>query len=300
MDRLGPGRTAFEDRFALAPRPQLDMLPAEPAGDRPRTGESLRAATRKPGPWAVRWHPAPQARLRLFCLPHAGGGAAVYQQWARRLAPAVEVVAIRLPGRESRLDEPPLRRVPDIVAALTADVGPWLDRPHAWFGHSLGALIAFEMCRALDRAGLPAPVGLLVSGRPAAHLTVPERPVHRAPLPEFLDRLRELNGTPPEILADRTALAALLPMLRADFTAVETYAYQPAPPLNCPISAFGGFDDPFAARSDLDAWRVHTNGRCTVRMFGGDHFYLHRSPEPVLSVVADDLRALSDGPRRSS
>ncbi len=237
----------------------------------------------------VRWRPVPEPRQRLFCLPHAGGGAITYRHWAERLAPDIEVIAIRLPGRESRLGEPPLRAIPDIVAAVVTDAGPWLDRPHAWFGHSFGALVAFETCRALRRAGLPGPARLLVSSRRAPHLPSLTQPVHHAPLHEFIGRLRELNGTPPDILEDQMALASLLPRLRADFAAVETYTYQPAPPLDCPISVFGGLDDAFITVPGLRAWQEHTSARCCVRVFSGGHFFLHRASEPVLSLIATEL-----------
>jgi medium-chain acyl-[acyl-carrier-protein] hydrolase len=239
--------------------------------------------------WLVRWRPVEAPQMRLFCLPHAGGGAAAYRAWAHCLAPQVEVVAIRLPGRESRMAEPPLRRVADVVGGLLGEVVPLLDRPHAWFGHSLGALTAFETCRALFRARLPAPARLIVSGRMAPHLPPLESPVHNAPLHDFLARLRELNGTPPEILADPVMLTGLLPMLRADFAAVETYACEPAPPLACPVSVFGGTDDRFVSAAGIDAWRQHTTAECTVRMLGGDHFFLHRSPGEFAFLVAGDL-----------
>ncbi len=248
-----------------------------------------RSPSAGPGRWAVRWQPAAEARLRLFCLPHAGGGAAVYRHWAHRLAPDVEVVAIRLPGRETRLAEPPLRRVTDIVTALVADVEPWLDRPHAWFGHSLGALVAFETCQALRRARLPEPARLFVSSRLAPHLPARERPVHGAPLHDFIGRLRELNGTPPDILADHATLVSLLPMLRADFAAAETYAYRPASPLDCPISVYGSLGDPFVTIPGLHAWQQHTSAHFGIKIFSGDHFFLHQPSHPVLSLIADVL-----------
>lgn len=241
----------------------------------------------------VRWQPVPGAGLRLFCLPHAGGGATTYRHWAQLLAPDIEVIAIRLPGRESRLGEPPLRTIPDIVTALVTDVAPWLDRPYAWFGHSFGALIAYETCRALRQARLPAPVRLFVSGRRAPHIPSPRSPIHRASLPEFLGRLQELNGTSPEFAEDEAALASLLPMLRADFTAVETYTYQPGPPLGCPISVFSGLDDGFVASAGLHAWQEHTSASCHVRLFRGGHFFLHESPGPLLSQIASELSGIS-------
>jgi medium-chain acyl-[acyl-carrier-protein] hydrolase len=199
------------------------------------------------------------------------------------------VIAIRLPGRESRLREPPLCTISDIVAALIIDIPPWLDRPHAWFGHSFGALIAYEMCRALRRAHLPNPARLVVSSRRAPHLPPRTRPVHGAPLPEFLRRLRDLNGMPPEILDDEELMAGLLPMLRADFTAVETYTYRSAPPLECPISVYGGQADPYVTIPELHAWREHTKASCRVQTFSGGHFFLRDAAGQVLSLIASEL-----------
>jgi medium-chain acyl-[acyl-carrier-protein] hydrolase len=243
----------------------------------------------------VRWEPVAEPRMRLFCLPHAGGGSGTYLHWAQRLAPDIEVIAIRLPGRESRLGEPPLRTISDIVAALLTDIPPWLDRPHAWFGHSFGALIAYETCRALRRAQLPGPARLLASSRRAPHLPPLTQPVHRAPVHEFVQRLRDLNGTPLRILEDQEAMASLLPILRADFAAVETYTYQPAPPLDCPISVYGGQDDPSVTIAGLQAWKEHTSASCSVRVFPGGHFFLHSASETVLSLIATELGSAPNG-----
>lgn len=250
---------------------------------------TLQSPPSAPARWLVRWRPVAMPRLRLFCLPHAGGGAVAYREWADSLAPGVEVVAIRPPGRESRFGEPPLRRVADIVGGMLEEVVPLLDRPHAWFGHSLGALTAFEACRALFRAALPAPRLLLVSGRMAPHVPPRETPVHDAPLPDFLARLRKLNGTPLEILDDPVMMTGLLPMLRADFAAVETYTCADGPPLTCPISAFGSTDDPFVTLTGMHAWQEHTRARFTIRMLGGDHFFLHEAQGQFLTLLASDL-----------
>lgn len=199
------------------------------------------------------------------------------------------MIGIRLPGRESRLREPPLRTISEIVAALVADLPPWLDRPHAWFGHSFGAVIAYETCLALRQTRLPSPVRLLVSSRRAPHLPPRTRPVHEAPLPEFVRRLRDLNGMPPQILNDEEVMASLLPMLRADFAAIETYTYQAASPLDCPISVYAGQDDPFVMTSELPPWQEHTTASCSVRVFTGGHFFLRDAFEPVLSLIASEL-----------
>lgn len=255
-------------------------------------GMTMSAPTLAPSPWQVRWRPVPDATIRLFCLPHAGGGAVAYRIWAERLADhGVEVVAIRLPGRETRFRDRPYTRLDELVPALVDDLRPVLDRPYAWFGHSMGALVAFEACRLARRLGLAPPVRLLVSGRPAPHLAPRESRVHNAPTPRFLARLREMNGTPPELLNDPGALASLLPTLRADFAIAETYRYRTGPPLEVPISVYGGASDVFANADELRGWCQHSVVGCTARVLDGGHFFLHDFHRRLLPLVAVDLRS---------
>ncbi|GAA3150532.1 alpha/beta fold hydrolase [Streptomyces rameus] len=246
--------------------------------------------------WLAVWSPAPAPAPRLFCLPHTGGGAAVYRHWAPRLSPDIEVVSLRLPGRESRFRERPYDRLTDLVPALVDAVAGRLDRPHAWFGHSMGALVAYEVCRELARRGLPQPLRLLVSGRRAPHLPSRTRPVHAAPADELLAHLAELNGTPDELLTSPAVRATVLPRLRADFAVSETYRYRPGPPLAVPITVLGGAADPVTDPYELRGWREHTRADCAVRMFPGDHFFLHQDPEPVLTAVARALLPTSPPP----
>jgi surfactin synthase thioesterase subunit len=246
----------------------------------------------------VRWRPLDQPRLRLFCLPHAGGGAVAYRRFPDRAPADVEVVAIRLPGRESRFREPPLTRLDDVVDSVLHAVGAQLNRPHAWFGHSMGALIAYEVCRAIRRRGLPAPRRLLVSGRPAPHLPLRDPPVHAAPTPQFVTHLRGLGGTAAELLDDPAAQRALLPTLRADFRLAETYRHQAGPPLDCPISVFGGSQDRLTTAAELDAWRQHTAAGCTVRICPGGHFFLHENDE-FPALLGADLAATQAAPDRT-
>jgi surfactin synthase thioesterase subunit len=242
--------------------------------------------------WCVRWCPAPDAALRLFCLPYTGGGAAAYREWAFRLAPEIEVLAVRLPGRENRFREPAFSRLEDLVPALVRGVRPWLgDRPHAWFGHSMGGLVAFEVCRALRRLREAEPLRLIVSGYPAPHLLPRFPDVHDASVPEFIARLRELGGTPPELLDQASALAPFLPTLRADFAVLETYRHRVEPALDLPLSVFGGTHDAFATEADLHAWAEHVTGPSTVRTFPGNHFYLNGQRDPLLAAIAEALSA---------
>ncbi|MEU6357164.1 alpha/beta fold hydrolase [Streptomyces sp. NPDC047072] len=236
--------------------------------------------------WAVRWYPSPDAPLRLFCVPHSGGGAATYRDWARRLAPDIEVVAVRLPGRETRFREPPYHSVDQMIPDLLAALSPLLDRPHSWFGHSMGALVAYEMCRAL---GPERATRLVVAARPAPHLADDGPSLHDAPTDDFLAGLHALNGTPEELRGQRGALLTFLPTLRADFAVVETYAPRPGPLLSCPVVAYGGSDDAVASYEQLAGWDSCTDAGCSVRLFPGGHFFVHEHPDLVLPALAAEL-----------
>lgn len=239
--------------------------------------------------WAVRWRSVPRARVRLFCLPHAGGGTASYRAWADRLPPDIEVVAVRLPGRETRLAEQPFTHLDDLVQALLGGLEPWLDRPHAWFGHSMGALIAFEACRTSRRLCLAEPMRLLVSGLCAPHIRLGEPPSSGAEADRVAGWLRRLNGTPAEVADDPATLAAYLPALRADLSMVERYRYRPDRPLDCAISVFGGLTDDATTVDGLNAWDRHSTAGCKLRMFPGSHFFVQRSQGPLLNAISDDL-----------
>jgi len=237
--------------------------------------------------WAVRWTPAPDAPLRLFCVPHSGGGAATFRRWAGYLAPEIEVVAIRLPGRETMFREPAFHHAEEAVPPLLDAVAPLLDRPFAWLGHSMGAVVAFEACRAVGRVADPGLLRrLVVAARPAPHLAGDAPVLHDAPTEEFLAGLDALNGTPAELRADERMLRTFLPTLRADFHIVETYAPGPGPLLECPVSAYGGRGDAVATAEQLAGWSDYTSGPCAVEMFPGAHFFVHEHRELVLDRIA--------------
>ena len=217
----------------------------------------------------------------LYGFPPAGGGSPAYRPWQPLLAP-IEVRPLVWPGREHLLGQPPLRDVDALVACALGEVDA--RRPFALFGHSLGALVAFEVARALRRQGIQ-PLALFVSAFRAPQLPPTQAPLHRLPDRELVRELERYNGTPPEILAHEELLALLLPSLRADVEAAETYAYRTEAPLACPILAFGGDDDPFVSREELAAWRAQTTGPFRVRTFPGDHFYLQASHAALLAAV---------------
>jgi medium-chain acyl-[acyl-carrier-protein] hydrolase len=260
-------------------------------------------ATTPAGPadagWVVRWQPSPRARLRMFCLPHAGAGASVYRHWGRHLGPDIDVVAVRPPARERRHAETPITDLATLVQTVVTELRPMFDLPQVWFGHSLGAIVAFEACRTLRATGIAEPARLIVTGRQAPRHPSRVPPVHAAGRSQIVDRLRLLGGTPQEVLDEPALLARALPMLRADFGLSETYRYVSGPPLDCPITVFGGAHDPLVPPPDLEGWAGHTTAGCSVRVVPGGHFFLHDDPAAVLDAIAEELlRPGSHGPPR--
>jgi len=246
-------------------------------------------------PWLQCFTPRPDARARLICFPHAGVGAAVYRPWSAGLPAALEVVAVQLPGRANRLDEAPVASLDALVQALLPQLLPELDRPFAFFGHSMGAVLASEVARALQAAGLPQPRQLVVSGRRPPHWPSQEAPLHRLPDARFVDEIQRRygGGIPPELLAHADVMALLLPSLRADIAALETHAPAPGrPPLACALAAFGGSDDPVAPRAHLEGWRGETSGPFRVRVFPGGHFYLNERRDALLADLSVTLAPL--------
>lgn len=240
--------------------------------------------------WILRPRLRPGVRLRLFCFPYAGGTAAAYRSWTEALPPQVDVCPIQLPGRGSRFREAPFRRAPDLVRAAADALRPHLDLPFALFGHSMGALVAFELAREMRRRSWASPVLLAVSGHHAPQRPDPEPPVAHLPDAEFLEQIRErYDGIPEEVLAEEELLKLVLPMLRADVLVLESHPYAEESPLDCALSCFGGEQDRHTKREDLEAWREQTRGPFTLRTFPGGHFFIDSAREAVLSALSEHL-----------
>jgi medium-chain acyl-[acyl-carrier-protein] hydrolase len=244
--------------------------------------------------WFVRFRPSAAATLRLFCFPYAGGGAAVFRPWSQELPAHVDVCAFQLPGREARFREPPLSNLGQIVEAALAAMRRQLDLPFAVFGHSMGSVIAFEVSRRIEAAGLPAPLHVWLSARRAPGHSDPDPPLRHLDDDAFVDALdRRYGGIPAAVRADRELMSLLLPGLRADIAALETHALLPEPRLACPLTVFGGSTDPRAPVAQLDGWRVATTDRFRLRVFDGDHFYLVPRRAEVLGEIARELESAS-------
>jgi medium-chain acyl-[acyl-carrier-protein] hydrolase len=239
--------------------------------------------------WIARPHPNPQAKLRLFCLPYSGAGASVFYSWAGYLAPLAEVCAVEFPGHGRRLAEPLIDGMAPLVEELATGLQPHLGKPFAVLGHSMGALLGFELSRHLGRHSDIRPLHLYVSGHVAPQVSSSAEPIHNLPEPEFVQRIRELDGTPEEALESQELQELILPILRADFKVCETYTYEEDEPLNVPMTALGGLADKYVRRKDLQAWSHQTRGPFSLRMFPGGHFFIKTATRSVLDVVAHSL-----------
>lgn len=231
-------------------------------------------------------------RLRLFCFPYAGGGPQIFQNWPQGLPSRVGLYAVHLPGRGSRLRSAPFDRLQPIVATLVRALRPMQDLPFAFFGHSLGALLAFETARALRREGSMEPRLLIASACRSPESIEQRERIHNLSDESFIQRLEELGGTPAEVLQNKELLGLLMPTLRADFAVIDTYRYTPAAPLACPITVVSGSADRHASSSTMDGWRLQTSNRVSFHELHGGHFFIHTAKHELRQIVAGDLECL--------
>jgi surfactin synthase thioesterase subunit len=203
----------------------------------------------------------------------------------------IEVCPVQLPGRENRLSEPPLTSAVEAARLAVEALAPYFDLPFAFFGHSLGALVAYESAQALRRAGGPQPRHLIVSAHRAPQLPMRHEPTWQLPEEEFRVRLEELNGTPKEVFQHEELLALILPLLRADFRLAETYTHPAGyEPLDCPVAVFGGRQDTDVNEDDLTPWGEVTRGGCVLKMMDGDHFFIHTQAAKLMLDVSRILQ----------
>lgn len=227
----------------------------------------------------------------LFCLPYAGGNARIYRGWVQRFAPQYDLVAVELPGHGQRLTERLLSSVEQVVEALVPAICHYAgERPFAIFGHSMGALLAFALCERLHNVGATAEM-LLVSACKPPHMQKNEVFLHNLADEQLTQRIIEMGGTPPEVLADPALHAMLLPILRNDFRLLECYPVRTAQRYPFAITAFGGVEDTSVALSDLQAWQDWSLQPCTIYLMPDGHFFLHSQEESVTHCILDILHS---------
>jgi medium-chain acyl-[acyl-carrier-protein] hydrolase len=232
--------------------------------------------------------------VRLFTFPFAGGSAQIYRGWDCDLPASIGLYAVQLPGRGSRVAEPAFTSMEALMPVLAKALARYLDRPFAFFGHSLGAIIAYEAARQLRSQRGESAVHLFVSARRAPSMRSRREPTHLLDDEAFIARLRELNGTPVEVLREPELMALLLPMLRADFHLSESYVSLPGPRLACPLTVLGGRFDPEANEDELQGWQTVCDQTFELLLFPGDHYYLRPLRRELLLEVAQRLMS----PRR--
>ena len=247
--------------------------------------------------WVSVFHPGSDEAPRLVCLPHAGGSASFFFPVSRALAPAVEVLAIQYPGRQTRHHEPGIETIGEFADHVFAVLRDLDDRPLAFFGHSMGAIIAYEVALRMRDSGRPAPMRLFASGRRAPSRYRDER-IHTGTDAEVTAELRTLGGPHADLLADPEVLAMFLGAIRTDYRAVERYRHDPDRLLDCPITVLTGDADPRVSTDEARDWARHTTGPTDVEVFTGGHFYLIDHAARVIDLLARrlDTRGLDEAP----
>ncbi|MFE4451586.1 thioesterase II family protein [Streptomyces sp. NPDC056796] len=235
-------------------------------------------------PWIRTFHPAPQAPHRLVCFPHAGGSASFYFPVSAGLAPEVDVLTVQYPGRQDRRSEPGIVDIGVMADRAAEALLPYAERgPLTLFGHSMGACVAFEVARRLERTG-QGPAHIFASGRRAPSSYRDEN-VHRRDDDGIVAEMRAMSGTDARILGDEELLRMVLPAIRSDYRAVETYRAEPDASVNCPVTALIGDDDPWTTHDEARAWEKHTTGPFELMVFSGGHFYLSSRAAEVMAVL---------------
>lgn len=259
----------------------------------PRQGDFLAGSIASYPPWFLPLRPGKRGLIRLICFPYAGGGSASFRPWARLMPEEIELVCLQMPGREARIVEPPRTDISTLVAEIVHALGKLPVMPTAFFGHSLGSLIAYEVANVVQ-GSTSAPRKLLLSGCSPPHVRKDEKdeePIWQLPDDAFLEKIRELNGTPEEVLSNLEMMDLVMPILRADFRLAEGIDMTPRQ-LPIPICAFGGKEDPEASEDDIREWKHYSSTAFNYRMFPGDHFFINSYQEIVCRAVIDELAGL--------
>jgi surfactin synthase thioesterase subunit len=243
-------------------------------------------------PWIRRFHRKPDSQVTLVCFPHAGGSASFFYPVSDALQSTLKVVALQYPGRQDRRHERPLTTIAELADESFAALRPLMDRPLAFFGHSMGATLAFEVAVRMKRELASAPVTLFASGRraPSRHRM---ETVHQRDDDGIVAELKNLSGTDSRIMGDEELLRMILPAIRSDYTAAETYRYQPGPMLDCPIVALVSDSDPKVTVDEARSWADHSTGAFELHTFSGGHFYLAQHQREVINLISDQLLSLT-------
>jgi surfactin synthase thioesterase subunit len=252
--------------------------------------DSSEAVTDTSELWLRRFHPAEHSPARLVCFPHAGGSASYFFPMSAALSPALDVLSVQYPGRQDRRMHQPIDDIPRLADRIFDMLRSQIDRPVAFFGHSMGAILAFEVAMRLEHtAGIPL-LRLFASGRRAPGRSRHET-VHLRDDAGLVAELNGLNGTDSRLLGDEEMLRLILPMVRSDYRAIETYSCPPDRRLSCATTALVGDRDPKTTLDEARSWSVHTTGEFDLRVFSGGHFFLNHHQRDIVNMVSAALAA---------
>ena len=234
--------------------------------------------------WLTSYSSTSFSKMRLFCFHYAGGNAQIFHPWLPLLPAGLELIAINLPGRGILFDKPPYTDLNKLTSHLIKKLTPWLNKPYAIFGHSLGAILAFEVTRCIRRFNYPLPKHLFLAGREGPHIA-DEQQNYLLPDEKFFQVLREKEGTPEAILENKDLMKLLLPAIRADFELAETYQCQQEPPLSCPITVLGGLQEE-TTEEEFATWEKETTGEFKLNFLPGNHFFIHTQYEAIIDMIS--------------
>lgn len=249
--------------------------------------------------WVRQYHEPRSDGPTLVCFPHAGGSASAYFTLSAALSASANVLIVQYPGRQDRMDEPAIEDLREMADQAAKALAPWLYRPLALFGHSMGAALAYEVALRMERGQGHGPVGLIVSGHAAPSIRH-DRGIYMMDDKGITEHMVKLAGTPPALLAEKDLLAVLIPVMRADFKAVETYQDLSGSKVRCPISSYCGEQDTDVPRDGFLRWGEHTTAECTASFFDGGHFYLQSQQPDVVRAISRDLVAFTRGAWRGT
>ena len=241
--------------------------------------------------WITVFNKPAQVKNRLFCFPYAGGSAQTFRNWVDLVPETTQLCALQMPGRSSRFTEPLLTHIDQVLDKVKVEIKPFLDKPFVFFGHSMGAAVSYELSRILQDQGLKVS-HLFVSGRSSPDRPSEREQIHGLPEPEFRAKMKDLNGTPPEILEHEELMELMVPIVRADFTISETYKQHSGSQLTCPLTAFGGTDDDDIPEENMASWLDFSDGPTEYHMYEGDHFFLNPYREDIVRRISEVLNRL--------
>lgn len=243
--------------------------------------------------WIIPFQPLTSPSLRLFCFANAGGSPAQFRSWQNLLPKGIEVCPVQLPGQGSRFREQPPVELTSLAKSLVEVFTPYFDVPVAFWGYSMGAVVAYELTQTLKQLGCPGPRHLFVAARRPPHIPPTESPIHMLPEQDFISEIqRRYNGIPAAVLQEPELMALFVPVLRANFEMIETHSDEGTEQLDCPITAFGGSSDPTVNTSAIMAWGELSRGVFQHFIFPGDHFFVQHHQPAILQILSRNLAPL--------